>query len=157
MQSWAIQTQKSSGGSYHAPSHTLRPRAAQCTVAANLDVTCSPYVLGRVGHTNADAALTASYPATIDCFNKGTSKNNPARVPHDDLPGQQHGHGAVDEEGAGSAPQQSVSAFSAPQVCPNPNWMPQIRSGTLALNSFTYTLTFAGFSSTYITIAAIDP
>jgi hypothetical protein len=47
-----------------------------------------------------------------------------------------------------------VSPFSAPQVCPNPNWTPQIRAGSLTLNSFTYTLTFAGFSSPYITIAA---
>ena len=46
----------------------------------------------------------------------------------------------------------SASAFSAPQVCPNPNWIPEIREGTLVLESFTYTLTFAGFSSPYITI-----
>jgi hypothetical protein len=56
-----------------------------------------------------------------------------------------------------SVPQQLVSPFSAPQVCPNPNWTPQIRPGTLVLNHFTYTLTFVGFSSPYITISAIDP
>jgi hypothetical protein len=50
-----------------------------------------------------------------------------------------------------------VSPFSAPQVCPNPNWTPQIRPGTLTLNTFTYTLTFADFSSPYITITASDP
>ena len=42
--------------------------------------------------------------------------------------------------------------FDAPQVCPNPNWTPSIRPGTLTLDSFTYTLTFAGFTSPYITI-----
>ena len=49
----------------------------------------------------------------------------------------------------------SVSPFSAPQVCPNPNWTPSIWAGTLVLNSFTYTLTFAGFSNAYITIDGI--
>jgi hypothetical protein len=47
-----------------------------------------------------------------------------------------------------------VSAFSAPQVSPNPNWTPSIRAGTLVLHDFTYTLTFAGFTSPYITITA---
>jgi hypothetical protein len=40
---------------------------------------------------------------------------------------------------------------------PESNWTPQIRPGTLVLNHFTYTLTFVGFSSPYITISAIDP
>jgi len=52
-------------------------------------------------------------------------------------------------------PAQSVSGFDAPQVCPNPNWTPSIRGGTLTLVSFTYTLTFAGFSNPYITIDGI--
>jgi hypothetical protein len=36
--------------------------------------------------------------------------------------------------------------------CPNPNWTPEFHPGTLTLNSFTYTLTFAGFTGAYITI-----
>jgi hypothetical protein len=38
-------------------------------------------------------------------------------------------------------------------VCPNPNWTPQIQAGSLVLESFTYTLTFAGFAEPYITIS----
>jgi hypothetical protein len=56
-----------------------------------------------------------------------------------------------------SVPAQSVSPFSAPQVCPNPNWTPVIRGGTVTLNSFDYTLTFAGFTAPYIEITATDP
>jgi hypothetical protein len=48
---------------------------------------------------------------------------------------------------------QSVSPFDAPQVCPNPNWTPSIRGGVVTLETFTYTLTFDGFSSPYITIS----
>jgi hypothetical protein len=50
-----------------------------------------------------------------------------------------------------------VSAFNAPQVCPNPNWTPSIREGTLVLETFDYTLTFVGFSAPYIEITASDP
>jgi len=124
-----------------------------CTVAANLDVTCSPFVLGGVGHTNADVSLAASYSAIIDCFNAGTNKNNPVESHTATFSASSSATVTSAKNGQLSVPQQSVSAFSAPQVCPNPNWTPQIRAGSLALNSFTYTLTFAGFSSPYITIS----
>jgi hypothetical protein len=54
-------------------------------------------------------------------------------------------------------PSQSANPFSAPQVCPNPNWTLSIAPGTLVLETLTYTLTFAGLSSPYITITASDP
>ena len=37
-------------------------------------------------------------------------------------------------------------------LCPNPNWDPRIREGTLTLTNFTYTLTFEGFAGAFITI-----
>jgi hypothetical protein len=37
-------------------------------------------------------------------------------------------------------------------TCPNPNWDPIIREGTLVLQSFTYSLTFEGFTEPYILI-----
>jgi hypothetical protein len=139
-----------------ASSH-LASGTVACTVAANLNVTCNPYVLGGVGHTNANVALNASYSATIDCFNAGTNKNNPVESHTATFSASSSATVTSTKNGQLSVPTQSVSAFSAPQVCPNPNWTPQIRSGTLVLNSFTYTLTFAGFGSPYITIAATDP
>jgi hypothetical protein len=48
-----------------------------------------------------------------------------------------------------SAPSQQQ--FLSQQTCPNPNWTPTLGSG-ITLTSFTYTLTFAGFSSPYITV-----
>jgi hypothetical protein len=132
----------------------LTSGSPSCTVNANLSIDCSAYVLGGVGHTNADVSLTASYSATIDCTNNGGnlveshtttfSQTNAATV-------------TSTKNGQLSVPTRSVSPFSAPQVCPNPNWTPSIRAGTLTLNSFTYTLTFAGFNSPYITIMATDP
>src|SRR6266536_2917604 len=53
-------------GSSHLTSGTV-----ECVVTASRDVNCSAYVLGGVGHTDADVNLTASYSATINCTNHG--------------------------------------------------------------------------------------
>ena len=129
----------------------LTSGSPSCTVNANLSINCSAYVLGGVGHTNADVNLTASYSATIDCTNHGGNLVESHTSTFSDssaatLTSSRNGQLSV---GA-----RSVSPFSAPQVCPNPNWTPSIRAGTLTLETFTYTLTFAGFTSPYITITA---
>jgi hypothetical protein len=133
-------------GSSHLTSGTV-----QCVVASNtLDVDCSAYVLGGVGRTNADVNLTASYSATINCTNHGGNLVEAHTATFSDSGGDTL---TSSRNGQLRVPAESVSAFSAPQVCPNPNWTPSIAPGTLVLNSFTYTLTFAGFSP-YITITA---
>jgi hypothetical protein len=132
----------------------LSSGSPQCIVSTNLDVTCSSYVLGGVGNTNADVSLSGTYSATIDCTNHGGNLV------------ESHTSTFSDSNSATLTPSRngqlrvgsrSISAFNAPQVCPNPNWTPSIRPGTLVLETFTYTLTFAGFSSPYITITASDP
>jgi len=141
--------------SANAPgSSHLASGSPSCTVNADRSIDCSAYVLGGVGHTNATVDLAANYSATIDCFNKGTNKNNPVESHTSDFAADSTATVASTKNGQLRVPAQSVSPFSASQVCPNPNWTPQIRAGSLTLNSFTYTLTFAGFSSPYITIAA---
>lgn len=133
-------------GSSHLTSGT-----PTCVVNEARDVNCSEYVLGGVGHTNADVSLTATYSATIDCTNKGGNLVESHTSTFSDSSGATV---ASTKNGQLSVPAQSVSGFGAPQVCPNPNWTPSIRGGTLTLESFTYTLTFFGFSSPYITITA---
>ena len=132
----------------------LTSGSPSCTVNANLSIDCSAYVLGGVGHTNATVALTANYTAIVDCNNGGTNKNNPVESHTTSFSPSSTATVASTKNGQLSVPAQSASAFGAPQVCPNPNWTPSIRAGTLVLNTFTYTLTFAGFTSPYITIAA---
>jgi hypothetical protein len=134
-------------GSSHLTSGT-----PQCAVAAGtLDISCSAYVLGGVGNNNATVALTASYSATIDCTNKGGNlvESHTADITATNTPNALH----PDRNGQISVPAISVSGISAQQVCPNHNWTPTIRAGTLVLNSFSYTLTFVGFTSAYITIS----
>jgi len=106
--------------------------------------------LGGVGHTNADVDLTANYSATINCTNHGGNLVESHTTTFSDSSGDTL---TSSKNGQLRVPRESASAFSAPQVCPNPNWTPSIAPGTLVLNSFTYTLTFAGFGSPYITIS----
>jgi hypothetical protein len=133
-------------GSSHLASGTI-----QCVVdATTFDVNCSAYVLGGVGNTNAAVSLTASYTATIDCTNHG---GNLVEVHTASFSDSSSATVASTRNGQLRVPAQSASAFEAPQVCPNPNWTPSIREGTLELTSFTYTLTFAGFTAPAVSIS----
>jgi hypothetical protein len=138
--------------SANAPgSSKLKSGSPSCTVNADRSIDCSAYVLSGVGNTNATVSLVASYSATIDCTNHGGNLV------------ESHTSTFSDSSTASLTPSRngqlrvgarSVSPFGAPQVCPNPNWTPSIRGGTVTLNSFTYTLTFDGFDAPYITITA---
>ncbi len=136
-------------GSSHLTSGTV-----QCVVNAALDVNCDPYVLGGVGHTNADVSLSATYSATINCTNHG---GNLVETHTATFSAGSSATLTSSHNGQLRVPSQSANPFSAPQVCPNPNWTPSIAPGTLVLQTFDYTLTFAGFSSPYIEITASDP
>ncbi len=134
----------------NAPSGThLQSGAIGCTVGGDLSVTCSAFELAGVGNTNADVSLTANYSATIDCTNHG---GNLVESHTASFSASDSATAVSRKNGRMAVPGQSASPFAAPQVCPNPNWTPSIREGTLTLNSFTYTLTFAGFTGAYITI-----
>jgi hypothetical protein len=51
-----------------------------------------------------------------------------------------------------SGPVPTAAQFEAAAKCPNPNWTKSVQGGTITLSSFTYTLTFAGFTAPFITI-----
>jgi hypothetical protein len=135
-------------GSSHLTSGT-----PTCTVNANLSIDCSAYVLGGVGHTNADVLLTANYTAIIDCFNGGTNPQNPVESHTTSFSPTSKATVTSSKNGQLSVPTQSVSFTGAPVGCPNPNWTPVIRAGSVTLVSFSYTLTFNGFTAAYITIS----
>jgi hypothetical protein len=136
-----------------ASSH-LQSGTVQCVVNADLSIDCSSYVLAGVGHTNATVDLSATYSALINCTNHG---GNLVEVHSATFSADSSATLTPSRNGELRVGARSVSPFSAPQVCPNPNWTPSIAPGTLVLNTFSYTLTFAGFSSPYITITASDP
>jgi hypothetical protein len=133
--------------------HVQRGTVA-CVVTSALDVNCNPYTLGGVGNTNADLNLTATWHATIDCFNPADHKNrnNPIESHQNTFDDSDTSTALPSRNGQLRVPAKSVSPGSVQQVCPNDNWVPRIRPNTLELVSFSYTLTFAGFGSPYITI-----
>jgi hypothetical protein len=137
-----------SPGSSHLTSGT-----PSCTVNADLSIDCSAYVLGGVGHTNANVALTASYTAIVDCYNHGVNPNNAVESHQTSFSPTTQATVTSSKNGQLSVPTRSVSFSGAPIGCPNANWTPTIRPGSQTLLSFSYTLTFAGFTSAYITIS----
>ena len=151
-------TYTGSVNSANAPSGThLQTGSISCTVAANLSITCSSYELAGVGHTNAVDLLTARYTAIVDCNNPGNNRNNPIESHTTDFSASDSDTLTSSKNGRLTVFSLSVNPASVGQVCPNPNWTPVIRGGTLTLVSFSYTLTFEGFSSPAIEISQTDP
>jgi hypothetical protein len=128
---------------------------ATCTVSG-LTISCSSYELAGVGNANAQADLIASYTATVDCRNHG-GKVVEVKAQVKEGP---FSTGELEPKNgrllvpvlttAGEVP--SDADFTAQATCPNPNWTKEVRGGTITLSSFTYTLTFVGFVTAYITI-----
>lgn len=136
----------------NAPSGThLQSGAIGCTVGTDgLSVTCSAFELAGVGNTNAVVLLTADYSAIIDCRNHGGNIVESHETSFSDSSG---GTVTSRKNGRMAVPAQSVGPdLALGEPCPNPNWTPEFQPGTLVLDSFTYTLTFAGFTEAYITI-----
>lgn len=126
--------------------------APSCSINPDLTVSCNAYEIAGVGNTNAIATLNAKYTATIDCYNPGVNPNNPIESHTTTFTAPADTVRLSPKNGRLTVPSLSVSPFSAPQVCPNPNWTPKIRAGTLAVVSYAYTVTFVGFTSPFISI-----
>jgi hypothetical protein len=138
----------------NAPSGTHVQRGTPTCAVSGLDVSCSSFELAGVGNTNATADLSASYSATVVCINGG---GNPSDSQHQGSFTASNSTGQLSpKNGRLTVPSLAVVApseedFLAQQSCPNPNWTPTIPGG-ITLSSFTYTVSFAGFSGPYITI-----
>jgi hypothetical protein len=139
----------------NAPTGThYKSGSASCSVNGTL-VTCTGYTLAGVGNADATATLDATYTATVQCRNHGgqivevKSQAESAPTSSGTL---QPKNGNLTVPPLNSGPVPSASDFEAMATCPNGNWTKELESGTVTLASFTYTLTFDGFSGPYITI-----
>lgn len=130
-----------------------------CIVSNTLAITCSgsaSYQLNGVGNTNATAALSATYSATVNCTNNG-GKLVPVKSTTQSAPAStgslspDNGHLTVPQISTQSP---SNAQFLAGATCPNGNWTKALAGGSATLQSFTYTLTFVGFSTAAISISA---
>ncbi len=138
-----------------APTGThLQSGTIGCSIT-NAVVTCSAYELAGVGNANATATLTATYSATVQCRNHGgqivevKSQTQTAPTSTGNL-SPKNGRLAVPQLQSGPVP--TNATFEANATCPNGNWTKETLVSSITLSSFTYTLTFTGFNSPYITI-----
>ena len=130
-----------------------------CVVGSDLSVTCSgsgSYQINGIGNTNGNASLSATYSATVDCTNKG---GNLVEVKSQTTSGPTSTGTLRAKNGSITVPQISTGTptaadFFAQATCPNGNWRKSLAGGSATLESFTYTLTFVGFSTPAITIAS---
>jgi len=155
----ALATQSTAINPANAPNGThFKSGTATCTVGAT-SVTCSGYTLAGVGNINATATLSVVYSATVVCVNNG---NNTSDGQHQGSFTSTTGPVSLQSKNGNlTVPSLTNTApteqqFLAQQTCPNPKWTPTL-SGGITLQSFTYTLQFAGFSGPYITISGNDP
>jgi len=138
-----------------APNGThVQSGTPSCSVSGNT-VNCSSYELAGVGNANATATLSATFTATVDCTNNG-GKLVPVKSTVQTAPSTtgelepKNGRLAVPALTGPGAP--SAASFLAAATCPNGNWTKSLAGGSPTLESWTYTLTFTGFSGAYITI-----
>jgi hypothetical protein len=136
----------------NAPSGThLKSGEEACAVGTDaLTVTCSAFELAGVGNTNAFLSLTAEYSGVVDCRNHG---GNIVESHETTFSATNTATLSPTRNGALRVGSRTVSpSLDLAEPCPNPNWTPEFQPGTLTLDSFILTLTFAGFTSPYLTI-----
>jgi hypothetical protein len=128
-----------------------------CSVSGTLVITCSStgtYKINGIGNTNATAALSAQYSATVHCTNKGGNlvevKSQPKTAPasSDTLRAK---NGSLTVTQISTSPPTDAQ-FEAAATCPNGNWSKSVAPGP-TLESFLYTLTFVGFSTPTVSIS----
>lgn len=125
-----------------------------CSISA-LAVSCNSYELAGVGNANATATLDVGYSATVQCRNHG---GKIVEV-HSQITSVSASTGQLEPKNGrlavpalSSAPAPTAAQFEALATCPNPNWTPEILTGSISLSSFVYALTFEGFTAPAITI-----
>jgi hypothetical protein len=124
----------------------LQTGSIGCTVNTDLSIDCTSFQLAGVGNTNVLVLLLALYTATIDCNNPGNNRNNPIESHTTEFAASSILTVNSTKNGRLSIPNREADPFDQAQGCPNPNWKPEIRDGTLQLLGFRYAIVFFGFS-----------
>jgi hypothetical protein len=123
-----------------------------CTVDGTT-VTCTGTQIAGVGNTNATVTLAVTSTISGVCRNPGTNKKvvepfseSVTETSSSLITSTKNGRLVVPAQSTTGA---STGDFLETFTCPNPNWTPEVTSNVL---SFSYTLTFAGFSDPAIWI-----
>jgi hypothetical protein len=149
---WAATTINPSG----APQGTHVQSGTPSCQESGFTVTCSSYDLAGVGNTNATATLSVTYSGTVLCTNPAGNVA-PGQTQNPTIPTSSGSlspkNGRLTVPSLASADQATIEAALVQNTsCPNRKWTKSVQPGSIALVGFTYTLTFAGFNTPYITI-----
>ena len=125
-----------------------------CTFnAATADLSCTGTQIAGVGNTNATLAASVTSSFTGVCHNPGNANvvdpftdSDSASVSVPLFPSRNGRLGVPSVTVNGT----SASEFQATFSCPNPNWTAEVTDATI---TWSYTVTFAGFSSPVISIS----
>jgi hypothetical protein len=127
-----------------------------CTFGADgLTVTCTGTSIAGVGNTNATQTLAVTSTFTGTCSNPGNNPNDPIEPFTESETTTTSNQLVPSRNGTLVVPTISATATSSDEFletfeCPNPNWTANVASTDV---SFTYTLTFAGFTAPAISIS----
>jgi len=140
-----------------APNGTHVQSGTPTCQESGFTVTCSSYDLAGVGHTNATANLSVTYSGTVLCTNPAGNVA-PGQTKYPSIPTSsgaiQPKNGRMTVPVLVSADQATIEAALMENTsCPNRKWTKSVQAGTIAIVGYTYTLTFAGYNSAYITIS----
>jgi len=139
-----------------APNGTHVQSGTPSCQESGFTVTCSSYDLAGVGNKNATANLSVTYSGTVLCTNPAGNVA-PGQTQNPTIPKStgslQPKNGRLTVPELTSASQADIeTALLQNTSCPNRKWTRSVQAGSIAIVGFTYTLTFQGFQSPYITI-----
>jgi hypothetical protein len=139
-----------------APNGTHVQSGTPTCTESGFTVTCSSYDLAGVGNKNATANLSVTYSGTVLCTNPAGNVA-PGQTEYPSIPTStgslQPKNGRLTVPELTSATQSQIEAALMQNTsCPNRKWTKSVQSGSIAIVGFTYTLTFQGYQSPYITI-----
>jgi hypothetical protein len=120
---------------------------------SGLTVSCTGTQIAGVGNTNATLVLSVTSTFTGVCHNPGTNdkvvdpftESDTSTTTAQLLPSRNGVLRVPAESATGTSSADFLDSFS----CPNPNWMPELTGVAI---SWSYTLTFAGFSEPAISL-----
>ena len=122
---------------------------------SGLTVSCTGTQIGGVGNNDATLVLSVSYSATVQCRNNGGKIVNvktqvKTTSSSDDLTELRNGTLIVSPISSTSPTNDS---FTNAAVCPNGNWDKVLMGGTAAITSFSYTITFQGYTLPAVSVS----
>jgi hypothetical protein len=141
-----------------APNGThVQSGSPDCEIS-NYIVTCSAYELAGVGNTNATASLSTTYSGTVLCTNPGGNvapgqTQYPSMTTSSGSLSPKNGRLLVPSLSSSSSEAAIGASLMQNTACPNGKWTKSVKPGTIAVVGYTYTLTFTGYNSPYITIS----